>query len=908
MLKRLYIVMMAVLTGVISARASAYNSINVDKPTIAAMNASYGAAAAIEAMYYKDMEKIAESYGAAEVAMATIFLTKHMDRKALTCVDLWSEDENYYYKRIYNLVFTQILPKVIIVTGKCMKDPSTALYWGSYITKVCSETQRLCMQFETVVTNGRLSFRDIPFINFNEVFRKLTDLTKIGNVDWKEQLKNFQQNFEGVFSEEALQNDYDMLYEMGVQLAQAGIVELTNQISPDLKQFVFGNRNDNFVGVFQNNIGMIKNMVTGTAFDLVDASMTGLLNDALGREVFQRGDATALFTAGDYNIEGWISNYVNNSPNRYYTQTATITGEKKGGEEVVCDYTPDYTKLWLWNTNRQSPWAMEDWGVWESNFGRKGLGGFPDKFDDGVTLEEVARKASEDISGWSQEKVRAYNNSEDGYIYKIVYTILDYRYGPGSHDNLNPNLPNEHHGDYDRAVGYKIKVTRTLNVNETIYEEVFDSYRMDWTMFENKIKTIYNEYTAQAQQESSPYYGMTFKIKYGPMAYYTRDDAERLKNATSCKFILECHDDIDIAQGEVQWKCEDCDGYGDPHMQTCASETTLTTPTFQDTFTPYIEQRTADRENLVAQQNEINAQRKEIRDALSQPGLSSAEQKMLRERFTDLTEQSDSINSQLNEIDSTLSKLKQYRAEAEADYLQEEDNYDRIPSVEKRMQSVYNVNWTTTGSWRRDGNDYVYTRKGKAYGYEYDLVFEGRVTIYDKAHYFLWWKIHRAKVRLSWSLKGHGDDSNTVDKIELDPDSDPETQAAIVNARVDELKEQFPSCTVVTKYTYRNNEAEDDTEDAMHLLWASDRMEIARHIEARLTAIFADLVTLEKFLHYKHNIVDWLHDMVPFINNQFGRRHTIAEECRRRWMHSSGSKFYDDYIDERKDIVNNTYH
>lgn len=903
MVKRLVIITLVLLTGFCSVRASVYNSTNVDYATISAMTASYATAASMENMYAQDMEKISKSYTAVEAAMATIYLTKHMDRKALTNVDLWSDDENYYYRRIYSLVFNQILPKVIIVTGKCLKEPGSALYWGSYIMKVCSETKRLCQQFETVVTNGRLSFKDIPFLDFKEDFKKYADLTKLGHVDWKEQLKNFKQNWEGMFTEESLQSDYDMLYEMGIQLAEAGVVELTGKISPDLKKIVFGNRNDNFVGMFQQKVGILQDMVANRAFDLVDASMTGFLNDALGREVFERGDATALFTHGEYNIDGWISNYVNNSPNRYYTQKATITGEKKGSEEVVCDYTPDYTKLWFWNGNRTNPWAIEDWTVWESNFGRKGLGGFPDKFDDGRKLEDVARKASEDNSGWSQAKVTTFNNSQSEYKYKIVYSLLDYRYGPGSYDNLNPTLPNEHHGDYDRAVGYKIKVTRVLELNDVLYEELFDSYKMDWTMFENKLNTILEEYKRQAQQEGSPYYGMKFKLTYGPQLYYSRDDAERLKGAKSVEIIAECHDDIEVAKGDVQWKCDVCDGYGDHHMKECAMETSLTSQGYKDDISPYIDELEQQRSDLVARQNDIEKKRRETMLKLSSSSLTTTERQQLQAYYAELTQVSQNITADIDKIDKDISTLRKKKAEAEEDYMSDEDSYDRLPAIEKRLETIYGVRWKTAGSWKQDGQEFIYSRKGRPEGFDYDLTFEARVSIYDRAHYFLWFKIHRAKVRISWVLRGHGEDRTTIETMDLDPTASPESQAEKVNNRVDELKQDYPSCSIITEYTYEQQEVQDDTEDTMHLLWASERMEIARHIEARLTAIYADLCSLEKFLHYKHNIVDWLHDMVPYINNQFGRRHTIAEECRRRWMHSSGSKYFDDYVDERKDTT-----
>lgn len=79
-----------------------------------------------------------------------------------------------------------------------------------------------------------------------------------------------------------------------------------------------------------------------------------------------------------------------------------------------------------------------------------------------------------------------------------------------------------------------------------------------------------------------------------------------------------------------------------------------------------------------------------------------------------------------------------------------------------------------------------------------------------------------------------------------------------------------------------------------HLLWASDRLEIARDIEARLAKIYTDLVTVEKFLHYKHSLLDWVHDLIPKLNADSNRKLSIAEKIRRRWLHNGGSAFYDE--------------
>ena len=69
-----------------------------------------------------------------------------------------------------------------------------------------------------------------------------------------------------------------------------------------------------------------------------------------------------------------------------------------------------------------------------------------------------------------------------------------------------------------------------------------------------------------------------------------------------------------------------------------------------------------------------------------------------------------------------------------------------------------------------------------------------------------------------------------------------------------------------------------------HLLWSSDRLEIAREVDSRLTKIYADLVSLEKMMHYKRSIIDVLKDVLPPINDEQGRRLSLVEECHDRWM------------------------
>lgn len=72
-----------------------------------------------------------------------------------------------------------------------LKSPQNALYWGSYLYKVCDETKNLCYQFESIVTNSTLSFKNIAFLEINQELASILKLSELGNTDWKAIFDNF---------------------------------------------------------------------------------------------------------------------------------------------------------------------------------------------------------------------------------------------------------------------------------------------------------------------------------------------------------------------------------------------------------------------------------------------------------------------------------------------------------------------------------------------------------------------------------------------------------------------------------------------------------------------------------------------------------------------------------------------
>ena len=273
-----------------------YYSINVDYGTMAAMSEAFTTEAAMEALHNENLQKIYDSYKAAEVASAGIFSSKYLDRKALTNLNLWDDrQENYYYNRIYKIVSRRIIPKMIVCAQLMIEDPSTAIYWGSYLLKTCDDVKSLCQQFENIVTNSTLSFNDIAFLEISEELKAVFNLANLGGIDWKELFEHLGDDIEGAFTEENLKADLDNLIGKGVGLANAGFSNGVNQL---LQGTSFGGTSMEKVGSVLTLADNVRSMYD----QYKDLSATQVLTAVVGQE-----NIGNLFNLSDYNLDDYAS-------------------------------------------------------------------------------------------------------------------------------------------------------------------------------------------------------------------------------------------------------------------------------------------------------------------------------------------------------------------------------------------------------------------------------------------------------------------------------------------------------------------------------------------------------------------------------------------------------------------------
>ena len=840
-MKRSLLIISLIICALTTAKAQ-YYSVNYDQETVAKMVASFNTEAATEMYYADQIAKIREHYQAAEVAAAGIFTSKFLDRKALTDLGLWtSSTENYYYRRIYHMVSAKIMPKIWSVAGMMLKSPQNALYWGSYLYKVCDETKNLCYQFESIVTNSSLSFKDIAFLEINEELRNILKLSELADVDWKAILDNIG-NIPDNFSKENLQEDLDNLYNMGVSIATAGANNLINSILA----------NSNFNGTIMDKTASVIE-VADNVYNLYENITTNtggtLLNLIGGQEAIAN-----LFNLSNYNATAWLTDYAREGMGQYYTQRWYIYRVDRGSVSL-CDYYPP--------TDDNSILYGDHWyriNTKDANF-------YPNS-----SQWEAILQNSENHAGWSRSRVQQLNNSNDGFYYYINYWSSAYI------------LSKSRSGQYAKAYAYEIHVTKSWNNTEIKYEDVFDSYTMDLASFKAGLNARLADYNDNED-------GFTYYIGSDSKKYYQATDAQKIAGCETATISVTCHDGAKLGEGSTQYKCSSCGGSVNGHTKQCAMSTTISESNLD---TSELDGKISEAQSKIAMlQSQIDALEAENADLIKKIASASVDDAAVyRQQYNANKSRISSLTSEKSSWEGLLAQYNQAKQEAIEGESAQTDDYYRIPAVMQDYKTAYNLTWNGSGSW--EGNTFV--RTATMPNVNGVITFKATVSIARGPKYFLGIKIHRAIVQIAWTLTTDYSDTQVVAVLELDPEKSDAEKAAEVNAKIAEVAREYPSCDTSVEYAKTEPVETDDTDDTYHLLWSSDRLEIARDIDSRLTKIYADLVSLEKMMHYKHSIIDILKAIAPYINDEEGRRLTLVEQCRKRWLrHAANSSHSDSY-------------
>ncbi|KAA4743940.1 hypothetical protein F3B44_25340, partial [Bacteroides fragilis] len=782
-----------------------------------------------ESYYPEQVDDILKHYTAAEVAAAGIFASKFLEHKALSDLGIWSSNtENYYYRRIYHMVAEKIMPKIWVVAKLMLRSPQTAIHWGSYLVKVCDDTKNLCMQFESIVTNSSLSFKDIAFLEINREVAALLNLSELGGIRWKQLMDNLARVPEN-FTKEHLAGDLDKLYEMGVGLATSGVENLGDAL---LQTSAF----HDLIGGKISEIGNLYDHY-GDLFEQAENGVGGLLLDVVGGA----DNVAGLFDFGNYDLTSWMTDYLDDGMGNYYTQRWYIA-RREQGSVALCDYYPPTDDNSILNG---SAWTRFQTG--DANF-------YPN-----ASQREQTLANSEHHAGWSRSRVQQLNGSNDGNTYNISYRMQSYIIKKGKKQTK-------------KAYAYEIHVTQSWNRETVVYEEVFDSYSMDLNTFKAQLNARLSEFNDNEE-------GYVYYIASDGRNYYQATDAGKLQGCESVTISVTCSDGATLGQGSTQYKCRKCGSSLNAHSKECVMQTTVTENELD--FSELDAQIQEADSRVAALESQVTTLERENEDLLKKiAGASVEDAARYRQQYNANRKRIEELESELTAWRKKQQDYKAAREEAAGDNSVPTDDYYRLPAIMQDCRAAYSLKWKDGGTW----NGYTFVRKATMPNINGEITFSATLSIARKPKYFLGIKIHRAIIQISWELTSSYTDTHVADVLTLDASLSDEEKMRMVNDRISEIAREHPDCKITTEYARNEPMEEEPAGDVYHLLWSSDRLEIAREVDSRITKIYADLVSLEKMMHYKRSIIDVLKDVLPELDTDEGHRLTLVEECHDRWV------------------------
>ena len=437
------------------------------------------------------------------------------------------------------------------------------------------------------------------------------------------------------------------------------------------------------------------------------------------------------------------------------------------------------------------------------------------------------------------------NNTNDGFKYTINYYQSSYVIKRGSKQTK-------------KAYAYEIHVSKSWDNEEVVYEDIFDSYSMDLNTFKAQINARLSEFNDNED-------GYVYYIASDSRNYYQATNEEKLKGCETVTISVTCSDGATLGQGA---------------MQTTAESEEL------DLSELDAMQREADNK-VYALQSQISALEKENESLIKQIANASVEDAIpLRQKYNENKAEIDRLKPELATWQQKQAEIVQAKEEAKGDNDVVTDDYYRIPAIMQDCKTAYNITWQDNGFW----SGYTFIRKGTIPNINGIITFRATLKIARKPKYFLGIKIHRAILQISWDLTTEYSDTHVVEVITLDPGMSEKDKTKLVNDRIAEIAKEYPKCKITTEYARTAPQEDTNTNDMYHLLWSSDRLDIAREVDSRLTKIYADLVSLEKMMHYKRSIIDVLKDVLPPIDDEQGKRLTLVEECHDRWMENARNR------------------
>lgn len=872
----------------------ALKAINIDAPTASAMTAAYAVEASQEAKGAAALSAVLSHYTVSGIATTGIFTSKWLEMKALADPGLFSQEEALYYARIKRLVVDEIMPRILRVSAKMIKYPEDALWWGPFLYHVTTDVEERCKQYQLVVTNGRLTFDDVQFLVINPTLGKYFDLARLGDVDWKALLDKLV-HFGDRISVDDIKADFKNLGATIAQVGKGAVQGDFSKISKIGKIFhstpkeIYDMYRD-FEGIYDKykDVRSVKDAVMAV---LGTTDVEGLKN---------------LFHVDDYNITSYLNNYTKELQGEYYRQRWYIYTVDEGNE-IIADWQPKTgTPSYKYEGDKNR--YPSGWGDWDQYYIYKG--GWHGRGDQSTIdyynahsqltsslIVDLQNAALEQV-GWDDSKRKAYEEEHKGHT--ISFSYKNYHEDRVKYKGHYSNH-NHWEGWCYRSLG--VTVTDSWNIQDEVFDDIFDSQTMDRQTFidrmESKLKWYQREKEDKAQKaagENKKYHKKVYKLGHDEPAYYTEADETKLKGVLSVTFTAHCSDGAKLGEGTFSWK-ENSKAQGSSLTEASQRFAMGEISPMEDEGKEFARRKQESQANVDKLQDEIASVKRRRNDLLDQyhaAQMAGNKEKAisLMEEYNTLGTRLEDLNQQVTNEQDRLTKIEQGEREYYQD-LQEDaaEQRTRINTNMQELEGLYSLQWQDDGEWVDAGDKKIFTRHAYCPSLKSVVDYTAELTLTRKPSYVLGIRVHRAILQVSFTLSSNYSSENVIETLKLDKGSSEKQNTEKVNAELHKLMDDYPKCTIDMKYNKSNGIDTTDVDDAFHLLWVSDRLDVARQIEADLAEINAQLMFIEMGLNARQKFVDFLKSIPTRFLSRVGRS-AIAQYALDRWERASLTAMY----------------
>ena len=851
--------------------------INYDELVNPMLVSTFLAEKTLERRNLNTLREIRKAYQGASLAVAGIYEAKRMERrwKSDMLGLVYSSMEVYYYQEIYALVKERIIPKIYSVAMLCMNHPDQAHIWIPMLFRVCSDTHALCVEFANVVCNGNLSFNGISFPQIADELLDIFGITALNGVDWQsviDGIVDFKIDLPDITFDD-VKEDFDNILDFATEFGE-GVVNDVEDLWDDKDKVGEGwtaagaddgsGKKKNLIRYLKKKFKQIKVAVDSLKTIYVEhhenfSPKTKLL------EFMEVIDSThvmdKLFTYKGISGEDLHTAVsVPKDAPQYFRQKYCIVKHYKGvgewKEEFVGEYEPDYHDDMSWYYNNEHPEYFECWHHSQLSSQKIFYVGCP--YDESnndpeyVTMRNDAKALSLSKSGLGGKT----DNSTTKY---------DYQYSIRYHVKENEGVLG--FATHRFLLAYHIRLTkRTLvggDKEEVLYCETYDSHDGSQDIFEQHMATILEGFNTEkyagSEDPSDDEHSFSLAIVKENPIYYTETDERRMEGCYAVEFTAYCHDGGELGHYDSEWR------ENTSHYELCERTKELAMEDL-DTLEKYTEcldnVRIAIREKedtVAILQGELNNLNLQLEEVNKQIALHYSRE--LKEQAEALEKAIEAKQAVLDKKKEELTRLKDCEKEA----IEDANALDigvRIPWHMRYYSEFYpSLQWEDDGHWE----GYTFVRKATITDFGGDLTFRATLSERRKESYFLGIRYHRSIIQIHSELCFDNDTEETVGYMEFPRSTSNAEKVQRVNERRRELQESFENCSISVHENY-NEPKTNDEGDVTHLIWASERIRVARRIFSKLNGIFTELQAAEYYL-YNCQSVDVMLRMMLYDNN-----------------------------------------